>query len=156
MPNRNTLFVQELASYAPATSSFREVVEYIHADLCSRGFNVGIRCGYPFKSEIVWYTPKGPIVFIYPYSGTNKHPLNALWDLIHEWGHSLDDPPPVDYKCDGSPESIQRETRASELGWSRAVQSFPSLSEQEHDYLRRQEENLNTYRFPSTTEGCCH
>ena len=149
MLNRSTLFTQEFSSCAPTILSFGDVVQHIYEDLACRGFNVGIRCGEPFKSEIVWYTPQGPIVFIYPYSGTEEHPLNALWDMIHEWGHSFGDPPPCGYKCDGSPESLQRETRASNLGWSRAVESFPSLSEREHDFWRRHEENLDTYRLHS-------
>ena len=75
MSNRSAVFAQEFASYAAVILSFREVVQYIHADLCSRGFHVGFRCGKPFRSEIDWYIPEGPIVFIYPYSGTNEHPL---------------------------------------------------------------------------------
>jgi gamma-glutamylcyclotransferase (GGCT)/AIG2-like uncharacterized protein YtfP len=147
--NRSAVFAQEFASYATVISSFREVVQYIHADLCSRGFHVGFRCGKPFRSEIDWYTSEGPIVFIYPYSGTQEHPLNPLWDLIHEWGHSIDDPPPRGYKCDPGPESLQRETRAWNSGWRSAVGRFQSLSRQEEDFQQRQEECLDTYRFPS-------
>lgn len=149
MPNRSAVFAQEFASYAPAISSFREVVQYIHADLCSRDFNVGLRCGKPFRSEIDWNAGQGPnVVHIYPCSGPDEYPLNALWDLLHEWGHSIDNPPPLGYKCDGSPESLERETKAWNLGWCRTVGSFPSLSQQEGDFRRRQEECLDTYRFP--------
>jgi len=149
MPSPSAVFAQEFASYAPAISSFLEVVQHIYADLCSKDFNVGFGCKEAFRSGIIWDTSQGPTVFIYPLSGTEEHPLNAFWDMIHEWGHSIDNPPPRGYKCDGGPESLERETTAWNLGWCHVVGSFPSLSPHEGDFRRRQEECLNTYRFPS-------
>lgn len=155
MLNPTAPFPKEFVSLVPTVSPFKEVIEYIHADLCRRSFNVGF-CYKGPVSGIRWHGPNGPILFLYPFSGTEEHPLNALWDLIHEWGHSLDAPPPTNYKCDGSPESLQREIRAWDLGWFRAIDACPNLSEKEQDFRRWKTDCLSSYnKGPSPSSSVC-
>jgi hypothetical protein len=81
-------------------------------------------------------TPRGLIGYVRIYPCVPE--LDALWDLIHEFGHTFQDKPPSDY-CPGHPIFLVRENEAWGLGWANVQTQFDHLTKHESSYLARRE-----------------
>lgn len=152
---RSTLFFMALADRSAAVVSLQDVVEYVHDDLINRCYHVGPFQSNEHRSCISWdHANKRGVVNIDPRASSEAHPHDAVWDLLHEWGHSIAEPPPIGYKCMQSDTSANRELEAWNVGWSHASNQFSKLLPYELDYRRRQEECLSTYLpDPPVTAG---
>lgn len=147
MMSPSTLFFMELEKECRAVALFREVVEHVHGDLSSRNYAVGVSMSGDRRSSISWDHSNGRgVVHIDPRASSLDRPHDAIWDLLHEWGHAIDGPPPIGYEPKRDEFTLGREIAAWNYGWSHASERYAKLVPYEPNFRRRQEELLISYR----------
>jgi hypothetical protein len=140
-------FFKELESHAPAIAFLEEIVVYIHEDCTKRRYSVGPYESEERRSSISWDHNSGcGVIHIDPRASSEFHPVDAVWDLLHEWGHAMDNPPAFGYKPGKNEFTYQREYFAWSYAWHQASSRYPYLLGCEFDYRRRQEMCLSSFR----------
>lgn len=130
-------------------SAFEALILHVHRDCVSRKYAVGLREFEDRRSRCQWvYNDENSrgVIFVDSRASTETHPLDALWDLIHEWGHTMREPPPIGYHPGKNEETRERELFAWVTAWKAACAFSPGIWKEESAYLRRQEECLNSLR----------
>ena len=146
---RSVLFSKEFSKNVPGASVFEELVVHIHKRCLERKYFIRIYPSDEKRSSVEWIRNGNDsfgVIQIDPRASSGSYPLDAFWDLVHEWGHTVDEPPPVGYKPCKNELTYAREFSAWKAGWEGACELLPAIQKQELDFLRRQEDCLSSYR----------
>lgn len=86
------------------------------------------------------------VIFIDCRASAYGDEFNALWDFIHEWGHTMREPPPKGYVPGKNVLTGERETDAWDQGWVKGKLLCPEIVLKEFDYRRRRDYCLSRYK----------
>jgi hypothetical protein len=146
---QSTVFSKEFSSRVPGATVFKELTAQIHKSCMERKYSIRVIPSNKGRSSVEWcYNDEDSfgVIEIDSTVSSESHPLDALWDLVHEWGHTMVPPPPVGYKPARNELTYAREEPAWTAGWRMSCEVMPILQGHEMDYRRRQEECLSSYR----------
>ena len=120
-----------------------KIVEYLYDLIHSLGGSSFTRTDggpstteWPCKKNHIGGHEPCPLVRLSLGPKARAEGANALWDLIHEFGHVLQGPP------EKKGRDLKRERDAWKRGWSYLIEKFPHLVAYESDYFSHAEECL--------------
>lgn len=152
------MIIGEIISQSPDLERFREVLERVVSEAEERGFDVSTRYDEPVSS---CETYGGEVADRFRgrirVNPRDVSDCDALWDLIHEFGHCLQGFPPVELVADRGDPWLEREEDAWTRGWDHVVHQFPWLLAHRKDYDARRaacmESNRRAKRRCMDTQG---
>lgn len=133
--------IEEILSKAKL-EDHRALVEWLAGGVVAAGLQLATREDLGASSLERYRSATAPprgIVRIDPTVGQN-----ALWDFIHEFGHTLSPIPAPDQEKDPV-HTLGREEAAWEDGWDACVAQFPGLWAFREEHRARRDECLEGY-----------